>query len=191
MKFAKDAALLVKKKSPTEAEYTPSSSSKNDTKADALLLKWVQRMEAEDGMAGGSVNTEAKMMQDVKINENEEESDDVEPTNEELERLEEQLINSIAVRSKRQTERKARRARAAERASTNIASFRSGSSSRKKRATTQEVDYSDPLRYLRATTSATKLLNATEELELSEGIQVIFTYCALRALDMLLKLPNN
>lgn len=162
--------MLAKNKSPVESEYKPSVSSKPDN----LLLKWVRRMEEEDGLVGGSLGTEAETMRDGSINNNEEESDDVEPTNEELESLEEQLFGNIAVRSKRQTERKARRARAAERASTNILSFKSSSSSRKKRTATQEVDYTDPLRYLRATTSISKLLSPTEELELSEGIQVCF-----------------
>lgn len=172
MKFAKDAALLVKKKSPAETEYTSKFSSKTEDKTDNLLLKWVQRMEEEDGTAGGSTGTEAENIQDVNINHIEQESDDVEPTNEELERLEEQLLNIVAVRSKRQTERKARRARATERAATNIVSFKPGTTSRKKRASMQEVDYTDPLQYLRATTSATKLLAPAEELVLSEGIQV-------------------
>lgn len=79
---------------------------------------------------------------------------------------------SIAVRSGRQTERRARRARAAEKAATTVISAKSGSSGKKKRSTFQEIDYTDPLRYLRATTAASKLLTATEELELSEGIQV-------------------
>ncbi|KAF7845076.1 RNA polymerase sigma factor sigB [Senna tora] len=171
VKFAKDATLLVKNKSLAEAEYTQTVSSKSETKTDNLLLKWLQRLEAEDGTAGGSMATKTEIMQDVNINPSDEESDDVEPTNEELQHLEEQLFNSIAVRSKRQTERKAKRARAAERASTNIVSLKSGSTSRKKRASMQEVDYTDPLRYLRATTTATKLLSPSEELELSEGIQ--------------------
>ncbi|KAK7277427.1 hypothetical protein RIF29_18579 [Crotalaria pallida] len=95
-----------------------------------------------------------------------------EPTHDELERLQQQLSDSIAVRSTRQTERKARRVRATEKAATNMVSFKLGSTgSRKKRVPTQEVDYSDPLRYLRATTSASRLLTATEEIELSQGIQ--------------------
>ncbi|KAI9104397.1 hypothetical protein K1719_022969 [Acacia pycnantha] len=142
VKVAKDAAMLAKNKSPIESEYKPSVSSKPDN----LLLKWVRHMEAEDGLVGGSLGTEAETMRDCSINNNEEESEDVEPTNEELESLEEQLFGNIAVRSKRQTERKARRARAAERASTNSLSFK-------------------------ATTSTSKLLSPTEELELSEGIQ--------------------
>lgn len=172
--------MLAKNKSPAESEYKPSVSSKPDN----ILLKWVQRMEEEDGLGVGSLSTEAETMRNGGMNNNEEESDNVEPTNEELKSLEEQLFGNIAVRSKRQTERKARRARAAERASTNIISFKSGSSSRKKRAAIQEVDYTDPLRYLRATTSTTKLLSPSEELKLSEGIQVCFTYCDVHVYDM-------
>ncbi|GFQ02296.1 RNA polymerase sigma factor sigb [Phtheirospermum japonicum] len=101
------------------------------------------------------------------------ESNDVEPSLEELEFLEAQLSMSVAVRSNRQTERKARRTRAAEKAASNIVSVKSGSSSRKKRSTVQEVDYNDPLRYLRGTTSTSRLLTASEEQVLSEGIQVL------------------
>ncbi|XP_068634996.1 RNA polymerase sigma factor sigB-like [Aristolochia californica] len=82
-----------------------------------------------------------------------------------------QHSQGIAVRSLRQSERKARRERAAEKATTNSISIKSGSSSRKKRSNLLEIDYSDPLRYLRGTTSTSRLLTATEELELSAGIQ--------------------
>ncbi|KAJ8573500.1 hypothetical protein K7X08_010011 [Anisodus acutangulus] len=98
-------------------------------------------------------------------------SDDVEPSPEELEILQSQLSNVVAVKSNRQTERKARRAKAAERAAASVVSVKSGSTSRKKRASVQEVDYSDPLRYLRGTTSGSRLLTASEEQELSGGIQ--------------------
>ncbi|MCE5167206.1 hypothetical protein HAX54_042447, partial [Datura stramonium] len=98
-------------------------------------------------------------------------SDDLEPTHEELELLQTQLLDGIAVRSKRQNERKARRARAAERAAANVVSVKSGSTGRKRRASVQDVDYSDPLRYLRGTTSTSRLLTASEEHKLSEGIQ--------------------
>lgn len=173
VKVAKDAALLVKKKPPAETGYRSHISSKSDD----LLLKWVQNLEAEDGVAGGSMGTGTgvEMMENVDndISRSKKESDDVEPTHEELERLQEQLSDSIAVtvRSKRQTERKARRVRAAGKAASNMVSFKSGSTSRKKRGPMQEVDYSDPLRYLRTTTSTTKLLTPMEEVELSEGIQ--------------------
>lgn len=99
-------------------------------------------------------------------------SDDIQPTNEELELLQEQLLDNVAVRSKRQKERKARRVRAAERAAASVVSVKSGSTSKKKRSSVQDVDYSDPLRYLRGTTTTSRLLTASEEQELSEGIQV-------------------
>ncbi|XP_055817734.1 RNA polymerase sigma factor sigB [Solanum dulcamara] len=98
-------------------------------------------------------------------------SDDVEPSPEELEILQSQLSNVIAVKSNRQTERKARRAKAVERAAANVVSVKSGSTSRRKRASVQDVDYSDPLRYLRGTTCSSRLLTASEEQELSRGIQ--------------------
>ncbi|XP_020229142.1 RNA polymerase sigma factor sigB [Cajanus cajan] len=166
VKVAKDAALLVKKKPPAEAEYRSHVSSKSDD----LLLKWFQHMEAEDGVAGGSIDAGAEIMEGVDINPSEEESD-VEPSLEELECLQEELSDSIAVRSRRQIERKAKRVRAAEKATTNITSIKSGSSSRRKRVSMQEVDYSDPLRYLRTTTSASRLLTPSEEIKLSAGIQ--------------------
>lgn len=100
------------------------------------------------------------------------ESDDLEPTHEELALLQKQLSDGITVRSWRQAERKARRARAAEKSAATVMPVKSGSTSKKKRASLQEVDYSDPLRYLRGTTSTSRLLTANEELELSEGIQV-------------------
>ncbi|KAK7351949.1 hypothetical protein VNO77_11740 [Canavalia gladiata] len=169
VKVAKEAALLVKKKPPVEAEYRSQVSSKSDD----LLLKWVQHMEAEeDVVAGGSIGAGAGIMEDVDISPSEE-PDDVEPSHEELEHLQELLSDSIgiAVRSRRQTERKARRVRAAEKATTNIVPFKHGFTSRKKRASVQEADYSDPLYYLRTRTSSTRLLTPTEEIELSEGIQ--------------------
>lgn len=103
-------------------------------------------------------------------------SDDLEPSHEELEILQSQLSNVIAVKSNRQTERKARRAKAVERAAANVVSVKSGSTSRKKRASVQDVDYSDPLRYLRGTTCSSRLLTASEEQELSRGIQVCFSF---------------
>lgn len=100
------------------------------------------------------------------------ESDDLEPTTRELEDLQDELSRSISVRSHRQTERKARRARAAEKSAANVISVKTGSTSRKKRASLQDIDYSDPLRYLRGTTNSSRLLTASEETELSAGIQV-------------------
>ena len=183
LKVAKDAALLVKSKPPVEAEYTSSVSSKPD----ALLLKWIQHMEAEDGVAGGSHSTEAAIIEDININHGIEESDDVEPTHEELECLQDQLSSSVAVKSRRQTERKAKRARAAERAATNDLSYKFRSTSKKKRASSQQVDHTDPLRYIRATTSTSRLLTPAEEIQLSEGIQV----CDHMIVVINLKLSND
>jgi len=176
VKVAKDAVLLVKKKPPAEAEYKSHVSSKSDD----LLLKWFHQMEAEDGVAEESMGAGAEIMEGVDISPSEEESD-LEPSHEELECLQERLSDNIAVRSRRLTERKAKRVRAAEKATTNFASLKPGSSSRRKRVSMQEVDYSDPLRYLRTTTSASRLLTPTEEIKLSAGIQVVG--CAISILE--------
>jgi phosphate starvation-inducible protein PhoH len=101
-----------------------------------------------------------------------EESDCFGPTHEELALLEKQLSESIVVRSKRQTQRKAKRARAAEKAAANFVFMKSGSACKKKRVPVQEVDQSDPLRFFRGASTSSRLLSATEEVELSEGIQV-------------------
>ncbi|KAK8952303.1 RNA polymerase sigma factor sigB [Platanthera zijinensis] len=76
-----------------------------------------------------------------------------------------------AVRSKRQVEKRSRKGRAAEKDTPPIASMKLGSSGKKKRPSSHEIDFSDPLHYLRGTTSTSKLLTASEEQELSEGIQ--------------------
>ncbi|XP_060217861.1 RNA polymerase sigma factor sigB-like [Lycium barbarum] len=129
---------------------------------------------SETGKVGGGAElkgSEMKWSESSLFEDSLTDSDDVEPSPEELEILQSQLSNVVAVKSNRQTERKARRAKAAERAAANVVSVKSGSTSRKKRATVQEVDYSDPLRYLRATTSGSRLLTASEEQEFSGGIQ--------------------
>lgn len=168
LKVAKDAALMVKNNNSAKAD----SVSPNFPEADVLHFNWVQHMKTDRaGTVGDPVEAEAGFLEDHSVEYAAEESDDVGPTHEELERLQEQLSNSIAVRSRRQTERKDRRARAAEKAAANVVSVKPGSTSRKRRSSLQDVDYSDPLRYLRATTSSSRLLTATEELELSEGIQ--------------------
>lgn len=82
-----------------------------------------------------------------------------------------EIYNSIAVKSGRQTERRARRVRAAEKPAGAI-SRKSGMPGKKKRSSIQPIDYSDPLRYFRGTTNTSKLLSVAEELELSEAIQV-------------------
>ncbi|CAA7053323.1 unnamed protein product [Microthlaspi erraticum] len=108
-------------------------------------------------------------------------SDDLKPENQEVELLEEQLSASSAVRSTRQTERKARREKGLEKTATAMQSVKTGSTSRKKRVASQEVDHNDPLRYLRMTTSSSKLLTAREEQELSAGIQDLLKLERLQA----------
>ncbi|XP_071716170.1 RNA polymerase sigma factor sigB-like isoform X2 [Rutidosis leptorrhynchoides] len=102
------------------------------------------------------------------------------PTIEELQFLEEQLSASIAVRSKRQVERKERRSRATEKAEAGIVSIKSASAARGRVAHTTVATKSglsrrrgerkDVLAFLGGMTNA-KLLTAAEEVELSKGIQ--------------------
>ncbi|CAL5380773.1 unnamed protein product [Camellia sinensis] len=148
---AKDAAKMVSHNSSTKLD------------ADTLLF---DRAQLEEIRQVGVADLEENFSLQYPIKE-----DDLEPMSEELELLQAQISNDIAVKSRRQTERKARRARAAEKAVANIVSVKSSSASRKKHSSLQDVDYSDPLHYLSGTTSSSKLLTATEEQELSEGIQ--------------------
>ncbi|XP_022964550.1 RNA polymerase sigma factor sigB [Cucurbita moschata] len=168
VKAANDAALLVNNSNSSRSVTKSQSSSRSN----ALHFKWDQFMESERAdIIGEPVGVNNRPVEGDALEPSTAESDDMEPTSEELELLEDEFSKSIAVRSIRQTERKARRTRASEKAATSVVSLKSGSSSRKKRNSGQEVDYNDPLRYLRATTSASKLLTASDELELSEGIQ--------------------
>ncbi|XP_050225478.1 RNA polymerase sigma factor sigB isoform X2 [Mercurialis annua] len=165
-KVAKDAALLAKFNPSTDTESRLTSPSTADAP------RTPQFTETERAcIMGDSVTAQTRVKEDLSMQHSINESDDLEPIPEELELLEEQLSEGIVVRSRRQTERKARRACAAEKASTSVLSMKSGFTAKKKRASTQEVDHSDPLRYLRATTASSKLLTGTEELELSAGIQ--------------------
>ncbi|KAL5560814.1 hypothetical protein UlMin_037025 [Ulmus minor] len=160
VKVARDAVQLI---SPTKKSEKTSLVA---SEADYLELKWTQNLQTvQAAQAGDYKGAESTQLEDH--------PDDVGLSLEELEQLQEQLSKGIAVRSRRQPERKARRDRAAEKAAANIVSVKSGSTSRRKRASVQEVDHSDPLRYLRATTTSSRLLTANEEIELSEGIQVL------------------
>lgn len=117
---------------------------------------------------------------DISINEPESQpSEEVEPTIEELQLLEEQLSASITVRSKRQVERKERRIRAAEKAEAGVVSVKSASAGRgrvaaaatKSGLSRRRGEKKDVLAFLGGMTNA-KLLTAAEEVELSKGIQV-------------------
>ncbi|CAL1356707.1 unnamed protein product [Linum trigynum] len=164
VKVAKDAAALInnqysmKAESKTANTYTFSSIRSQLTEAERADILGV------DANGEASQSTE-----DTSIKE---ESECLEPTLAELSVLEEELSEDIAVRSTKQNERKGRRARAAEKVSSaaNV-STKSIPTNRRKRGSIQEVDHSDPLRYLRSTTSTSRLLTSAEELEFSEGIQ--------------------
>lgn len=102
---------------------------------------------------------------------------------------------TITVRSMRQNERRCRRGKMDGKAAANVISVKFGSYEKKKHAGFHEVDYSDPLRYIRNMISTTKLLTASEEQQLSKGIQVkyfvhpsIFPYfyfaCLFTSIDM-------
>lgn len=95
--------------------------------------------------------------------------DDFFPISEELKPLPPEFPD-VAVRSRRQSERKTRRAKAAEETVANSVNF--GSTSRKRRTYSQDTSLTDPLRYLRGITSGSRLLTAAEEHKMSEGIQV-------------------
>ncbi|OIT40541.1 PREDICTED: RNA polymerase sigma factor sigB-like isoform X1 [Nicotiana attenuata] len=163
LKVAKDAVMMV------------GHNNSDDTVAGVDTTQLSERFQpgetGRNSIVGELKASEMKWSESNSSGNSHTDSEDLEPTHEELELLQTELLNGIAVRSKRQNERKARRARAAERAAANVVSVKSGSAGRKKRASVQDVDYSDPLRYLRGTTSTSRLLTASEEHKLSEGIQ--------------------
>ncbi|KAK8570900.1 hypothetical protein V6N13_103298 [Hibiscus sabdariffa] len=154
-----------------EAVALARAAAKGSSATDNLTSKWGLFTEAERAGIVGDIPSDERELEEDSEQNSTEESDELEPTSEELKLLEEQLSGSIAVRSTRQTERKAKRTRAAKKGSVNMISVKSGSTNKKRRGALQEVDYSDPLRYLRGTTSTSRLLTANEEIKLSEGIQ--------------------
>ncbi|KAF5196332.1 Rna polymerase sigma factor sigb [Thalictrum thalictroides] len=168
-KVAKDAALMFNEASSYSDNKVPDTSSENDFNK---MNKFMFTEKEKVSMLGlDSLSVEDRQEQEKSTQFPSDDFDNLDPTDDELKLLQLQLSKSIAVRSGRQTERKIRRAKAAGKAAAGVVSVTSGSSVRKKRAAVQEVDYSDPLRYLRSTTSTSRLLTATEELDLSEGIQ--------------------
>ncbi|GAA0155844.1 winged helix/forkhead transcription factor [Lithospermum erythrorhizon] len=168
LEVAKDAALMVNFSNSIIADTNPAATpySKNYVSESSSLGQL-----ADVGRLRELKSSEVSLGESHASHHPLSDSGDIEPTPEELELLQTELEKSIAVRSSRQTERKAKRTKAAEKAAANVVSIKSGSTSRKKRSSVQEVDYSDPLRYLRGTTSSSRLLTAAEEQQLSEGIQ--------------------
>ncbi|XP_059651761.1 RNA polymerase sigma factor sigB [Cornus florida] len=169
VKVAKDAAVMVSRNNSTKSDSKPTTIL---SEADSFQFGRAELAEiARVGLVEESKEAETEFGENYSLQYPIKEADDLEPTHEELELLQAQLSKSIAVRSNRQTERKAKRAKAAEKSAASIVSVKPGSTSRRKRVSVQDIDYSDPLRYLRGTTSSSKLLTATEEHQLSEGIQ--------------------
>ncbi|XP_051131531.1 RNA polymerase sigma factor sigB-like [Andrographis paniculata] len=157
VKAAKDASVIISpRKSPKSDATTIGSIPETD---DSKFLK--------DELADLTSKVRGSRISEIGLGENSHplaESNDVEPSVEGLEFLE----AKIAVRSTRQTERKARRTRTVEKEAANTIYVKS---SRKKNFSLKNVDYSDPLYYLRGTTFSSRLLTASEERAFSQGIQ--------------------
>ncbi|WOL13203.1 RNA polymerase sigma factor sigB-like [Canna indica] len=163
VEVAKGAAQTIGK-NPFPETYnigpSPSEADKHQVESDrAIGTKWISHSHITEPLEDNSTknpydNTDITSLMDS-----------------ELDNQEISYSKSIAVKSGRQTERRARRVRAVEKAAAGVIPVKSATSGKKKRNSLQEIDYADPLRYLRGTTSTSKLLSATEELQLSEGIQ--------------------
>nr|AKC88672.1 sigma factor [Pelargonium myrrhifolium] len=149
------------------------------SEVNAMQSNWVQQCIESEEMSefGVSVGAESEIgeMEDRFLQYPINESSCPEPTDEELAFLE-QLSSAAAVRSTRQSERKARRERAIEKATekaaaTNVmsvkndASVKMGSTRKRKTRATRKSGRNDPLR------QNSKLLTVAEERTLSEGIQ--------------------
>ncbi|URE21115.1 RNA polymerase sigma factor [Musa troglodytarum] len=163
VEVARDAAKKIRKSPFTESDKLDHFTSE----ANMHRLERVRFTETESIKVMNSLIAEAHQENST---ENRSEIDVFNLAHSEIEIQEMCHSKGIAVRSGRQTERRAKRARAAEKATAGVINVKCGTSGKKKRSF-QEVDYSDPLRYLRGTTSTSKLLSAVEELELSKGIQ--------------------
>ena len=171
VKVAKDATLF---KNSYNAKLLVSSTAAGEKRS-----KWDQFTEKERaGILGHLAVSDSGVVSDRIISPpaapecNKESSHDLESEKEEAEPLEEEVSVSSAVRSTRQTERKARRAKGLEKTAYMMqSSVKTSSSSRKKCVASQEIDHNDPLRYLRMTTSSSKILTAREETELSDAIK--------------------
>ncbi|CAF2082045.1 unnamed protein product [Brassica napus] len=178
LKVAKDATLFSNTHN-TKPSVTSSAPDKRS--------KWDQFTEKERaGILGHLAVSDTGVVSDrvtapapPECNKESAEKQEAEPLEEEEEEI---VAVSSAVRSTRQTERKARRAKGLEKTASGMqSSVKTGSNSRKKRVASQEIDNNDPLRYLRMTTSSSKLLTAREEQQLSEGIQDLLKLERLQA----------
>lgn len=167
VEVAKDAAQLIGKGPFVKMDHSEDRLSE----ADILQLERIRLTEIElVGIRNSSVMPESKSPKRIGAYQYKDGGLSSSKHNE-LTHLEIQESQNITVRSGRRTERRDRRARAAGKDTSTVISMNSGSSVKKNRSAVQEIDYSDPLHYLQGTTSTSKLLTSSEEVELSEGIQ--------------------
>ncbi|KAG5538941.1 hypothetical protein RHGRI_019482 [Rhododendron griersonianum] len=167
VRVAKEAAMMVSHKSLTTADVKAAV-----VASEANMLSEIRQV----GVAGDLTAAAAELWGNFPLQYPSIKEDDLFPINEQLKHILTEFPD-VAVRSRRQSERKARRAEAAEKASAKT-TVSVKSTSRKKRTSSQ--DMTDPLRYLRGTTSGSRLLTVAEEHQLSEGIQDLLKLEKLR-----------
>ncbi|GAB2219663.1 hypothetical protein Droror1_Dr00007300 [Drosera rotundifolia] len=172
-KYAKEAVIEAQR---SELVRTEHKSTSVQSVSKELDFRSAQQFESEPGeIAHDFINFGTSLTEDSSLRDPLCGMGLVEPSNEELELLEAELFDGIAVRSNRQMERRTRREKAAEKAAEkaeiNSVPVKVLSPSRKKRTASRKVNYNDPLRHFRAMASKFKLLTAMEEVELSNGIQ--------------------
>ncbi|KAL0928280.1 hypothetical protein M5K25_000152 [Dendrobium thyrsiflorum] len=166
VKFAKAAALLLQNSPSMKFGKTNEHASGEEK----LRPEVVERSESKKiGRVSHSAKEVETELKEGKLTRHQSDSQHTCISNFETDELD--VRENIAVRSLRRTERRVRRGKIEEKASASVISVKLGSHGKKKRAGFHEVDYSDPLRYLRGMTSTAKLLTASEEQQLSEGIQ--------------------
>lgn len=168
-KYAKEAVIEAQR---SELVSTEHKSTSVQSVSEELNFRCAQQLESEPcEIAHDFINFGTSLTEDSSLRDPICGMGLLEPSNEELELLEAELFDGIAVRSNRQTERRTRREKAAEKAEINSVPVKVLSPSRKKRSASRKVNYNDPLRHFRAMASKFKLLTAKEEVELSNGIQ--------------------
>nr|QKY65033.1 plastidic RNA polymerase sigma-subunit 2 [Passiflora pittieri] len=177
LRAAKDAALMVKSYHSNEPESKCALPSGVDECAfpsgvDASSCTWSLLIETEQAdIQGDSLAPETGLREQDSSSISCKQFDYLELTKNELGLLQKQLSECIAVRSRRLTERRARRARAAEKATVSVVSAEPESTNKKRFGSLKHIDYSDRLPYMRRTISTSRSLSVAEELKLSEGIQ--------------------
>ncbi|KAL9682092.1 hypothetical protein QQ045_013885 [Rhodiola kirilowii] len=179
-KVARDAAQMAGRynfvKPESHSSVSPSGSQSVQLKR-AQLIETERVSSFEDSMHGETGSEANHSINDFSEESNEREP---EPTLEEIKQLQDEFSSSVAVRSDRRTQKRNRKTKSEKVPASGGVSFKSGSASRKKRASVPEVVYSDPLRYLRSTAGTSRLLTAKEEMILSAGVQELLKLDRLR-----------